>query len=88
MRIGRVAQASFEYVDIIGDDVYEFKRHSPTYWEIRCGDCWEPLFYCEDVEKAYQEWDAEERAKALKLQAKLNTNPALYNKSLNANWEV
>lgn len=58
MKVESVDIVKAEYVVIDGK---EYRRTSAEGWEELMGDSWEPMYFCEEHEMAYQEWKREHR---------------------------
>lgn len=56
MKLKEVTKAIVFFVETDEDEQNYYTRYSADNWTVRMGESDEPLFYCEEIEKLFQEW--------------------------------
>ena len=54
MQIERVYPVSSHIVEVSGNEFSTYERCSADNWQVLMGESWEPVFFCEELEAAYQ----------------------------------
>ena len=58
MEILKVSEHTVHYVETDLKEWPYLRRNDPDNWEQAMGESWEPMYFCEEAEAAFQKWQS------------------------------